>query len=273
MLKFIHITDTHLMGRGQSLYGTDPAWRLKACVADIIASQPDAEFCIITGDLADRGGKAIYELLREILAPLPMPVHLLLGNHDSREDLRAVFAEAFDDGNGFVQGRVETRMGDFLMLDTLEPMKHHGAFCETRADWLARELAAGGTRPVYLCQHHPPFPVGISGDDRLSLLDTGPFERAIAPHRARIRHMFFGHIHRPISGSWRGMPFSTLFGTNHQTALELAPYLSVEKSLAEPDDTVWGSPEAPHYGVVLVTEELVVVHQRTFLAGPERFPL
>jgi 3',5'-cyclic AMP phosphodiesterase CpdA len=273
MLKFIHLTDTHLVGRGEALYGTDPAWRLRACVADILDAHGDAAFCLVTGDLADRGGRAVYELMLEILAPLPMPVHLLVGNHDSRADLRAVFPDAFDDGNGFVQGRIETAVGDFLMLDTLEPMRHHGVFCAQRAAWLAGALAKGGERPAYLCQHHPPFPVGIAGDDRLAILERGPFERAIAPHRHRIRHMFFGHIHRPISGSWRGLPFSTLFGTNHQTALELAPYLSIERALAEPDDTVWGSPEAPHYGVVLIDAEMVVVHQRSFLAGPARFVL
>lgn len=273
MLKFIHITDTHLVGRNEALYGTDPSWRLKACVDDIRAAHADAAFCIITGDLADRGGKATYEIMKEILAPLPMPVHLMVGNHDSREDLRAVFKGAFDDGNGFVQGKLETAHGVFLMLDTIEPYRHEGVFCERRAAWLARALAESGEKPVYLCQHHPPFPVGIAGDDRLSIIDAKPFVDAVTPHWNRIRHMFFGHIHRPISGSWRGMPFSTLFGTNHQTALELTPYLSVEKALAEPDDTVWGSPEAPHYGVVLITPELVVVHQRSFLTGPQRFKL
>lgn len=273
MLKFIHITDTHLVGRGGALYGTDPAWRLEACVADILSAHGDAAFCIVTGDLADRGGRPVYDLLGEILSPLPMPVHLMVGNHDSRAELRAAIPAAFDDGNGFVQGRIETSVGDFLMLDTIEPGRDHGVFCAQRADWLSQSLARSGTRPVYLCQHHPPFPVGIAGDDRLAILDRGPFEAAIAPHRHRIRHMFFGHIHRPISGSWQGLPFSTLFGTNHQTALELAPYLSIEKALAEPDDTVWGAPEPPHYGVVLIDAEMVVVHQRTFLAGRQRFVL
>jgi Icc protein len=273
MLKFIHITDTHLVGRNEALYGTDPSWRLKACVSDILATQPEAEFCIITGDLADRGGRPVYELMKEILAPLPMPVYLMVGNHDSRDDLRAVFPTAFNDGNGFVQGAVDTAEGVFLMLDTIEPYKHQGVFCDRRAAWLADALAKSGVKPVYLCQHHPPFPLGIAGDDRLAILERGPFERAIAPHWQRIRHMFFGHIHRPISGSWKGMPFSTLFGTNHQTALELTPYLSIEKALAEPDDTVWGSPEAPHYGVVLIDRDMVVVHQRSFLTGPERFVL
>ena len=273
MLKFIHITDTHLVGRNESLYGTDPAWRLRSCVADIVAAHPDAAFCIVTGDLADRGGRPVYELMREILAPLPMPVYLMVGNHDHRDDLRAVFPTAFDDGNGFVQGSLETAEGVFLMLDTIEYRKHYGVFCEQRAAWLSRALAESGEKPVYLCQHHPPFPTGIAGDDRLAILERGPFEAAIKPHWHRIRHMFFGHIHRPISGSWKGMPFSTLFGTNHQTALELTPYLSIEKALAEPDDTVWGSPEMPHYGVVMIDRDMVVVHQRSFLTGPQRFVL
>ena len=32
----------------------------------------------------------------------------------------------------------------------------------------------------------------------------------------------FGHVHRPISGVWRGIPFHTVRGFNHQVALQLS---------------------------------------------------
>jgi 3',5'-cyclic AMP phosphodiesterase CpdA len=187
VLKFIHLTDPHLVGRNEALYGTDPAWRLRACVADILATQGDAAFCLITGDLTHRGGSDAFALLRETLQPLPMPVHLAVGNHDDRDDLHAAFPDSFRDADGFVQGRVDTPEGVFLILDTMEPGCSHGVFCDRRADWLARMLAESGARPFYLCLHHPPFPVGIPGMDRLTLRESTPFLRAIAPHRAQIR--------------------------------------------------------------------------------------
>ncbi|WP_374310802.1 phosphodiesterase [Dongia sp.] len=271
MLKFIHVTDPHLVEPGQALYGTDPAQRLRRCVGDIAARHGDAAFVIVTGDLTHVGGMPAFSGLRDILASLPMPVHLIVGNHDTREDLAAVFPGTPRDPNGLIQGVVPSPEGDFILLDTLETGVSHGVFCARRADWLGRALA-GGTGPVYLCLHHPPFPLGITGMDGISLRDPTDFWRAIEPHRARIRHIFFGHVHRPVSGSWRGIPFSTLHGTNHQVALHLGTGLSVAKAIAA-DEPVWSSDEPPHYGIVLIDQDHVVVHQQPFLREPESVEL
>jgi len=67
-------------------------------------------------------------------------------------------------------------------------------------------------------------------------------------------------VHRPIFGSWLGIPYSTLRGTNHQVALRL-------------DDTpkIGASHEPPQYGVVLLGEDTVTVHVHDFLDRSERF--
>src|SRR5690606_25677758 len=52
---------------------------------------PDA--VVMTGDLADGGHDEAYALLRELLAPLSMPVYLLVGNHDAREPLLRAFPD------------------------------------------------------------------------------------------------------------------------------------------------------------------------------------
>jgi len=59
--------------------------------------------------------------------------------------------------------------------------------------------------------------------DRIALTDAAALIAVIKPNRARIRHLFFGHVHRPIAGSWLGIPFSTLRGTNHQVCFDLSP--------------------------------------------------
>jgi 3',5'-cyclic AMP phosphodiesterase CpdA len=43
---------------------------------------------VITGDLVDSGAEAQYRHLRELLAPLRCPYHLMPGNHDDRDTLR-----------------------------------------------------------------------------------------------------------------------------------------------------------------------------------------
>jgi 3',5'-cyclic-AMP phosphodiesterase len=264
---FLHLTDTHLVGPGQRLYGLDPAERLRAAVADILrrhgpGGAAPAAFALLTGDLVHHADAASYVLLREILAPLPMPVHMLLGNHDDRALFRAAFPEAPVDAAGFVQGAFATLAGRFLLLDTHEPGTAAGGLCARRLGWLAERLAEAPATPVFLALHHPPVRSGIVGMDRIPLRDADALWRVLAPHRARIRHVFHGHLHRPFGGSWHGIPFSSLRGTGHQVALDLA-----ERT------TVPGSHEPPAYALVRVTESEVVVHTHDFLDATAGFDL
>ena len=77
-LSFVHLTDLHLVAPGQSLYGLDPAERLRAAVHSICRRHgPDAAapaaFAVITGDLAHLGEVAAYESLADIIKGLPFP--------------------------------------------------------------------------------------------------------------------------------------------------------------------------------------------------------
>ncbi|KKW68412.1 metallophosphoesterase [Lampropedia cohaerens] len=262
-MKFIHLTDTHLVEHGGDLFGTNPRTRLEQAVAHICEHHADAEALVITGDLTHLGQPGAYAALRECLEPLPMPVHTILGNHDGRENYRRFFPEAPRMPEGFVQ--YARPLGEYLalFLDTQDPGEHWGAFCETRACWLREQLQAAD-RPVVLFMHHPFFPVGIASMDALALREPRHFLAAIAGHEARIRHIFMGHIHRPIFGSVRGMPFSILRGTNHQVALVLGD---------DGSNDILGSHEPPQYGVVLLDAEQVVVHAEDYLDRSDRFYL
>lgn len=59
-MKFIHFTDLHLVPRGEKLWGFDPVARFEACLSDLAKFHADAEFCVISGDLTDRGDIASY---------------------------------------------------------------------------------------------------------------------------------------------------------------------------------------------------------------------
>jgi len=261
-MKFIHITDTHLVPRGEQLHGLNPCDRLDACVDDINKHHLDAEFCVITGDLADKGQAKTYRDLKDCLDRLRLPVHLLVGNHDDRTDFLQVFPDVPVDENGFVQTVLDTAAGAFILLDTVERGKGWGSFCDKRAAWLERQLKATDGQTVYLFMHHPPFEVGLPSLDRLGLgADGQRMAEVLAPHDT-IRHLFFGHVHRPITGSWRGIPFSTMYGTNHQVLFDLQ----------EPEVIV-KTHEPPAYAVVFLTPDQTTVHFHDYLdrtAQPRR---
>lgn len=261
MLKFIQLTDTHLVEPGQALYGLDPLWRLRQALQCINDEHADAAFVVITGDLAHRGEPLAYAALREELRLLTMPVHLILGNHDDRAHFRQAFDSVPTTRDGFVQYTFTAGGIRHVVLDTNHPGVPWGEFCPARAQWLADELAQS-TQPVHLFIHHPPCAVGIPAMDRISLRDTGPLREVLEPHRARIRHLFFGHLHRPIAGSWRGIPLSTVRGTSHQVAL-----------LLQDSALVAGSQEPPQFAVVLADAEQTIVHLHDYGDRSPRFDL
>jgi 3',5'-cyclic AMP phosphodiesterase CpdA len=252
-VKLIHITDPHLVTPGEPLYGTDPHERLEQCLDDVLANHADAAFCVITGDLAHLGQLAAYQGLARQLERLPMPAFPLLGNHDRRAPFHEAFPKALRDGSGFVQAVLRRPEGDFIFLDTLDEGVDGGKYCDARAAWLAARLEEAGDRPVFLFMHHPPFPIHIPCLDPISLAEPDRFAR-IVEGRRNIRHLFYGHVHRPVCGSWRGIPVSTMRGLNHQVPFDLATVKPVPKSH-----------EPPAYAVVFVDPEQVTVHFHDYL--------
>jgi len=261
-MKLIHLSDTHLVPNGKKLYGLDPYERLAAAVAHINAHHADAELCVVTGDLAHWGERLAYDALAELLAMLTAPYVLLLGNHDDRAAFRARFPGALADEHGFVQGRHGTSAGTLLFLDTNAAGTHGGRYCLKRQEWLRTTLNETGGQ-LLLFMHHPPFEIGISSLDNIGLAEGAVFAEIVQPHAGRIRHLFLGHVHRPVCGSWLGIPFSIVRGTNHQVALELRPHGA----------EIPGSHEPPAYAIVLVERDRVVIHTCEFLDDSRRFPL
>ena len=260
-MKFIHITDTHLVPPGQRLYELNPLERLGQCIDNINRFHADAEFAIVTGDLAHAGNPFAYRALREAFGRLRLKTHFILGNHDSRTNFLAEFPESLRDSGGFVQYTFDTSIGRFICLDTNEPEVHWGVLCDTRLAWLRAELDRARHLPVYLFMHHPPFAVALKRMDEISLQQPEKFAAVVAGH-SNIRHLFFGHLHRPVGGSWRGIPFTTMRATSHQVALDFVM-----------EGVVPGSHEPPAYAVVLADADLTVVHFHDFLDQTNTFIL
>jgi len=257
-MKFIHLTDPHLTASGE-LFELNGDQRLRDAVASINRRHADAELVMITGDIAHWGEPEAYDRARAIFADMAMPWYPLIGNHDVAETFFAGLPNAIADDAGRACFKVNTSAGVFIALDTLTEGTHAGLLDERQLQWLDGELAAA-KGAVFLFMHHPPVKTGITGMDRIPLMNPDDLAAVLDKYPGKVRHLFFGHMHRAFHGSWRGIPFSTVKATAHQ----IAPIFGT-------DDPLTSSRELPAYAVVLISDDQVAIHDISYMEEATEF--
>jgi len=221
------ITDMHVVEPGTRLQGEiDTNGAMARCAARLAGLDPQPDVLVITGDLTDTGTPAAYAHLREMLAPLRMPVYVLPGNHDRREAMRAAFAGTgalpADDGQPFLQYAVEGWPLRLVVLDTVEEGRTGGRLCAARLGWLADRLAEQPGRPTLIALHHPPFDTGIPFMDRIGLDGRDGLADVVARH-PNVELVICGHVHRAVQTRFAGTLASICPSTAHQILLTFDP--------------------------------------------------
>ncbi|WP_416898903.1 MAG: phosphodiesterase [Minwuia sp.] len=254
-MKFVAVSDTHIVPKGQPSRGLDTAERLRLALADLAENHSDAEFCVMCGDLADHGDPAAYDHFAEIIDGFPIPLKIMIGNHDHRENFRTAFPRMPVDGNGFVQSVHVSEHGHFIFCDSYEAGRVDGRMCERRLAWLDDRLTDAGRAGVGACVffHHPPYRTG-GRIDALRLTDHAAVGEVLSAHD-HVRHIFAGHTHRIASGTWRGIPFATFGATHYNNGLPLVGPAGHLRRFVSP----------AYSTVVLVDDEQIVVHANEFL--------
>jgi Icc protein len=228
------LTDLHIKAGGKLSYKkVDTAGALRAAVASVLALPQQPDVVVVTGDLVDFGNEAEYRFLRDLLAPLPMPVYLMPGNHDRRTALRRAFPDhgylfQAGDGEDPVHYRADAGPLTLVSLDCTVPEAPHGHADAAALGWLAQALDAEATRPggldrpTLLLLHHPPFVTGIGHMDDQGLENSVGLEEIVRGH-PRIERVLCGHLHRHIARRFGGTIAMTGPGPAHQVALDLDP--------------------------------------------------
>ena len=260
--RIVVFSDLHLATEPGKVHPSalrvDAEARLRAGLAHAMRVVPGIDMILLCGDLTHRGDAASYAKLRAALADVPVPVVPMLGNHDDRSVFRAVFPDVQTDGAGFVQRVV--RLGDWrlITLDTLivrgegEPFSNAGELCPERMAWLEARLAEAGDAPCIVALHHPPFDTGFASMDAIKLRDGAAFMDRVVRHR-NVRHLVSGHIHRTISGSNRGIPFSIFKSPVGQMPLVWGG-----------EDTGLECADPPAFGILTLHGRDVTVHTEDF---------
>ena len=232
-----HISDFHVFAQSPetSLVRADAADAAAKVVADLAAFRPALDAVMFTGDLTDGGSAADYALLRDLLAPLSVPIFVVPGNHDKRATLREAFAGSipFADPE-FLHYEVAFRGLRILALDTLVDGRVEGRLCSRRLGWIEERLSETGAEPLCIIMHHPPFPTGIGALDRMSLVEgADALGRLVASRSTGVR-ILCGHIHRPVHGIWNGAYVAIAGSPAFQVGLDLDPDADEPGPLDEP---------------------------------------
>ncbi|MCY3945237.1 MAG: metallophosphoesterase [Anaerolineaceae bacterium] len=221
-LTFVHISDSHL--------ATDPAWSgpltdilprpgAEALVREIAALPMPIDFVLHTGDVhSDPERPQDYRQAADLYRQLRMPVYFLPGNHDRSDwlqrELMGIHEPAAQADQEFEIGGVQ-----FLLLDSSAPGvdEHYGWLEAEQLDWLAQRCAADDPRPLVVALHHNPLSLVVPWLDGIVLRNGEALHEALLPARARLRCVFYGHIHESILTLRDGIPYQSVRSSWFQT--------------------------------------------------------
>ena len=213
------ISDTHIKPELTRPDGRPTTRELmQRAVEQLIALRSRPDVVLVTGDCTDHGTPEEVAIFHTLLAPLPMPVFVIPGNHDQRATLRARFgAQGTQATTDFMQYVIEDFPVRLIALDTLIPGSDAGELCAARLQWLDDRLREAPATPTLVFQHHPPFDTGLDVLDALGLKGREAQGRVLARH-PQVQRVVAGHIHCVMQQRFHG----TLAMTAPSTALNIA---------------------------------------------------
>ncbi|QCI68339.1 phosphodiesterase [Phreatobacter stygius] len=219
-----HLTDLHIRPVGLPAYRTAETNALtERALEAVLALAPRPDVVVISGDLTDNGLVAEYENLKRLLARLPMPVWLIPGNHDRRENLKAVLADfpGLAQHDKYAQWATDLGPLRLIGLDTVIPGSGAGRLCPRRLEWLAERLAEDKAKPTVIVMHHPPFACGLQLMDNIMLVEGVDELAAIIRANSQVVRILCGHHHRPIQTMFAGTLAMIAPSVAHQVVLDM----------------------------------------------------
>lgn len=193
MTQIAHLSDPHLDG------SQERARRLER-VIDEVATLPDIDLVVVTGDIADHGAPAEYEQFFDSVT-LPQPTLVLPGNHDRRAPLSNFLTT---DSRGHLNTSATADGINLIGLDSLLEHEVAGALTDDTLAF-ARDAIASASGPVILALHHPPVPVGHLLMDQHGLRNAEALAELITDHPAVIA-VLTGHVHTALATTFAGRP-------------------------------------------------------------------
>ncbi|MCZ6888879.1 MAG: metallophosphoesterase [Gammaproteobacteria bacterium] len=184
-ITILQVTDTHLSPEAETtLHGVCTFQSLTA-VLDQAFSEAVPDAVVVTGDIANVGSLATYELFRDAVGSrYAGPMLCVPGNHDLSAPFRSVLPTTgleFDAWKVIgVDTHVDNCVGGHLEADECKRLSNALESC---------------SKQVLVVGHHPPFPIRTPWLDK-QCIDNG--ERLVAMLRGsgKVSGYAYGHVHQ-----------------------------------------------------------------------------
>lgn len=209
MTSILHISDTHLAADGVLVSGrlkTDVSF--KKLLDRLVGAQEQwgkIDAVIVTGDISDDGSEQSYSRFKALVASLNLPIVVIPGNHDKREQMRSAFShDGYLPSSGMLNWY--RRIGDVnvIGLDTLVEGHGHGELSLETLEFLEQQLDVVQQQPLIVAMHHPPFETGIAFMDAIGLKNTDAFVKLLQRAQCQEIRILCGHIHSMTVASIAG---------------------------------------------------------------------
>jgi predicted phosphodiesterase len=203
--------------------------KFKTLLRQVEQQSPKPDFLLICGDLHVT---AFQEVLAE--AKPTIPLHVVPGNHERREDrdaLRTLFPNDFHDADFYSfthKGSLFIGLCDVGNGDHIGHFNSEAIRGPEQCEWLRGQLAehAKAADRVFLFGHIPPHPEGtIAGGMFLSVNDQRFLRELVLEYPPTA--MFFGHLHRPLEFQIGATPVIVLRSSNWNMSHEPLGFLKV----------------------------------------------
>lgn len=233
-MRIVQISDLHVAAnRALAFNVADSAALLEKTVDHLLGLPQKPDCVVVSGDIAVNGNPGGYAIVAKELARFDVPVFVLPGNHDNRENLMAALGAYCPADPAMTPYLCYTREefpARLVFADGTRPGSHSGHLDEQVAEWLQAVFREKTDVPTLLFTHHPPFfsALGLmdevyeNADEFGRILDGNPQARLCC-----------GHLHRAMVTMWHGV----MAMTAPPLALHIVPDFSPEGGDAFTDGT------------------------------------
>lgn len=225
-MRIVQLSDMHFCAAGEKLYESIDINARNADIIHQLNSLPDPiDAVVITGDIADEGSSAQYQQVERVLSYLQVPVYMINGNHDHRENFiegLCGICPLLKPGEP-VRYAVETHSSRMLFIDSSVADETWGRVSRDQIDWLESQMATTD-KTVVVFLHHPPLSMNSAHMDPIGC-KNGDILLALADRYPHFTGIYCGHNHCFSITQYR------------QLVIAVAPACSVQIPVYQNNDT------------------------------------